>query len=102
MRQYTNKEQTQHLIELGFPEPKIIANTEVEELPSGITHLFTRYDYSIGELISFLVNPIIEGQPDAWIVNYDSGIKHLPPFIEDELIDALYKACVELKNKGVI
>ena len=54
MKQYTNKEQTQYLIELEFPEPKIIANTEVEELPSGITHLFTRYDYSIGELIGFL------------------------------------------------
>ena len=81
MKLYTTADQTERLIELGFKRPMGIG-----------------YNYSIGELISFLVNPIIEGQPDAWIVNYDSGIKFLPPFVEKELVDALYKACIHSKK----
>ena len=79
MKLYTTVGQTEHLIELGFKRP-----------------IGTGYNYSIGELISFLVNPVIEGQPDVWIVSYDSGIKNLPPFIEEELTNALYKACIHL------
>ena len=82
MKLYTTADQTEHLIELGFKRPMGVG-----------------YNYSIGELISFLVNPVIEGQPDAWIVSYDSGIKLLPPFIEEELIDALCNACVHSKRK---
>ena len=82
MKLYTTVDQTEHLIELGFKKPMGVG-----------------YNYSIGELISFLANPIIEGQPDAWIVNYDSGMKLLPPFIEVELVDALYKTCIHSKRR---
>ena len=103
MKQYTTKEQTQHLIELGFSEPKIIANTEVEELPSGLIHLFTRYDYSIGELIEFLeanmsVTIWYDGNYHYWYVDYD--LRRVG--IDKHLINALYGACVELKKEGVI
>lgn len=81
MKLYTTADQTKHLIELGFKRP-----------------VGTGYNYSIGELISFLVNPVIEGQPEVWIVSYDSGIKNLPPFIEEELVDALYETCIHSKK----
>ena len=107
MRQYTNKEQTQHLIELGFPEPKIIANTEFEELPSGLTHLFTRYDYSIGELIGFLGNRLMGitfvKTYDVYAYKKTNDIEYVDWFnTKGELIDALYDACIELKKEGAI
>ena len=84
MKRFTNKEQTHHLIELGFPRPCSISDfEEIVDYP-GTTVIFD-YDYSIGELIEFL------------------GIHMtLPKKIQGELIDELYEACVELKEQGVI
>ena len=105
MKQYTNKEQTQHLIELGFPEPN-----SVSELPKYYDDLY-EYDYSIGELIEFLPNYIDNGDylgylcifyiGGFWQINYDQDFHHKVWQCE-ELIDALYEFCVELKNEGVI
>lgn len=54
------------------------------------------YDYSIGELIEMLPLNRIEFD----IRNYVDTTGGL--FYDDELIDALFKACVELKEEGVI
>ena len=99
MKQFTTKEQTQHLIELGFPRPQTVINEyRVLELnPYGPIEF--EYAYSIGELISFLVNPRIEDLAEIYRVEYDGANK---PFLEEELIDALYNACIELKKEGVI
>lgn len=105
MRQYTTKEQTQHLIELGFPKPNIFAMEGC--LPEDIAKDYASgkdefdctayYDnYSIGELISFLVNPKIEDLAEIYRVEYDGADKQ---FLEKELIDALYLACVDIKFK---
>ena len=85
MKQYTNKEQTQHLIELGFPRPESISEVNYYD-EAYTTETEFKYDYSIGELIEFL------------------GIHMTLPkkIIQGELIDKLYDACVELKNEGVI
>ena len=80
MQQFTNQEQTKHLLDLGFPHPLLYCITKA---------------YSVGELISFLVNPTIEDLAEVYRVEYDGADKC---FIEKELIDALYNACVELKN----
>jgi hypothetical protein len=84
MIQYTNQEQTKHLLDLGFPHPLLYWITKA---------------YSIGELISFLVNPTIEDLAEVYRVQYDGADK---VFIETQLIDALYKACVDIKNKKLI
>ena len=94
MRQFTTKEQTQHLIELGFPRPCSISG----------------YDYSIGELIEFLGLHLMGIQSYTYC---DLPIHHRVQYkkepnkvgykeIQGELIDKLYDACVELKNEGEI
>lgn len=106
MKQYLDKDQTAKLIELGFPEP----------LPKYIHIGGVSYDsnhsYSIGELIEFLC-PHFQAtnykltlqkiQEISWIVevegvNYDE----LDFQTNQELIDALFCACVTLKEEGVI
>lgn len=110
MRQHTNKDQTQHLIELGFPKPQTVINEyRVLELnPYGPVEF--EYAYSIGELIEFLgmhLNDIypttICDLPIHYVIQYQRepnkiGYKE----IQGELIDKLYDACVELKNEGMI
>ena len=89
MKQYLTSEQTAKLIELGLPKPE---NTQWNEqtivrgiggplIELGIAEY--RCSYSIGELLSFLPR-CIEG-------SYDT-----------ELVDALYRYIVELKEEGVI
>lgn len=100
MKQYTTKEQTQYLIELGFPEPKSVS--EVNYFDNAYTtETELEYAYSIGELIEFLPKK-------EWAIY--APIEHIEMFYEVsvdelecgkyriELIDALYDACVELKN----
>ena len=88
MRQYTSKEHTQRLIELGFPKPQSIClGSDNDVMVVGA--------YSIGELISFLVNPRIEDLAEVYRVEYDGADR---PFIEKELIDALYHACINSKS----
>lgn len=110
MRQYTNKEQTQHLIELGFPKPQTVINEyRVLELnPYGPVEF--EYAYSIGELIELLgmhlmgIHPTtVCDLPIIYVVQYQRNLKKLAyKETQGELIDKLYEACVELKNEGVI
>ena len=109
MKQYTNKEQTEHLIELGYPRPESISEVNYYD-EAYTTEMEFEYNYSIGELIEFLgvhlagVHPtIIWDLPIHYVVQYQRNPKKLAyKEIQGELIDKLYDACVELKNEGVI
>ena len=107
MKQYTNKEQTQHLIEFGFPRPQTVINEyRVLELnPYGPVEF--EYAYSIGELIEFLGQNLMEIRTYPYKTTYGVMFGQEPDslawkVIQGELIDKLYDACVELKNEGVI
>ena len=103
MKQYTNKEQTQHLIKLGFPKPK----SNVDILGK---YYIESFAYSIGELIEFLglylmgIHPTtICDLPIHYVVQYRRNSQKVAyKEIQGELIDKLYEACVELKEQGVI
>ena len=110
MKQFTNKEQTHHLVELGFPRPKSMSGRNYMDIGDEIADEIT-YDYSIGELIEFLPNYIDDRDylgylcifyiGGFWQINYDQDFHH-KVWQWEELIDALYEVCVELKNEGVI
>ena len=94
MKQYTTPEQTAKQIELGFAEPKGLAEAE----PS--SGKWVRPAYSIGELIELL-----GGVSELEITRFGSGwgaYDDLRAFSSEELIDALYDMCVKLKAEGVI
>lgn len=102
MKQYTNKEQTKHLITLGFPKPA----SDVTNYSTTEKYVIKTYAYSIGELIELLPMELSGKFYIEYIGNYYQ-VGYNQDFIkntwqEDELIDTLYNACVELKNKGVI
>ena len=116
MKQYTNKEQTQHLIELGFTKPKYI---DIDGYPPedmlneyafykdrfGIVKCFE--NYSIGELIEFLgihlMGIKLMETYEVYAYKKTNDIEYVDWFnTKGELIDALYEACVELKNEGAI
>lgn len=91
MKQYTSKDQTAKLIELGFPKPQSIID---------ILGIYNEVEtaYSIGELIEFLYCynfPLsIYGLKGAtWQVWAENKIW------ETELIDALFYMCVTLKEE---
>lgn len=90
MKQYTNKDQTAKLIELGFPRPK------PSFYQNGATWIQCDGNYSVGELIGFLCNPVIECLAEVWRIEYDGSKGQ--QFIEEDLIDALYKACIYSKE----
>lgn len=109
MKQFTNKEQTQHLIKLGFPRPCSISDFEEIVDHQGTTFIH-ELDYSISDLIEFLgmhlmgIHPTtVCDLPIKYVVQYKRDIKSVGYIqIQGELIDKLYDACVELKNEGVI
>ena len=100
MKQFTDKSQTDKLMELGLPIPQVYT------IPT-LSGAFVGY-YTIGELISFLPKQIkYEGITysrvvDIEEVNYYSWESEV--YYRDfsvstkELIDSLYKACIELLN----
>ena len=90
MKQYLDKDPTAKLIELGFPEPS------PKYIHIGGVSYDSNHNYSIGELIGFLCNPVIECLVEVWRIEYD-GSKG-KQFIEEDLIDALYKACIYSKE----
>ena len=95
MKQYTSKDQTAKLIELGFPEPS------PKYIHIGGVSYDSNHNYSIGELIEFLYCynfPLsIYGLKGAtWQVWAENKIW------ETELIDALFNMCVTLKEERVI
>ena len=112
MKQYTSKDQTAKLIELGFPKPEgwgneYISNKWVMAIsPNGKREDF---NYSIGELIEFLQlvaeNNEVRISTQTNLVSFDIMTKegrYGYSFNEDELIDSLYEACVTVKEEGVI
>ena len=98
MRQHTSKEQTQHLIELGFenPQPSFYQN--------GASWIMCDGNYSIGELLSFLEKYVDDPSEELlvwkdtvfWYVRLSSDT--LGAGYDEELINALYKYIVELKE----
>lgn len=102
MKQYTDKDQTAKLIELGFPEPK------PSFYQNGATWIQCDGNYSIGELISLLPRWIkprggleIVAESNGWLVMHGHD-PFDPQCTKPELIDALFEYCVTLKEEGVI
>ena len=119
MKYTTNKEQTQHLMDLGFPKTNIVDvegmlfctlakyyATGKDEYENDVC-----YDnYTVGELIDFLGLHLMGihaatvcDLPITYVVQYQRNPNKVAyKEIQGELIDKLYDACVELKNEGVI
>ena len=114
MKQYTSKDQTAKLIELGFPKPQGWGNKDISNGMSISLYNDGResFNYSIGELIEFLCPHLdttiyrLELQKInecAWDVEArDVNHNSLDYQIKSELIDALFCACVTLKEEGMI
>lgn len=115
MKQYLNSEQTAKLIELGFEKPK---GWNAENISSRFIMAVdvdgdNEFNYSIGELISFLPKSIkvndcyftltISAEFDNWLVEYVDIAYGSQAYVRDvELIDALFTEIVMLKEEGVI
>lgn len=116
MRQYTNESQTAKLIELGFEKPKgwyVNGVTNNIKLYVNIDKNPMMFNYSIGELLSFLPKSIkvndcyftltISAEFDNWLVEYVDIAYGSQAYVRDvELIDALFTEIVMLKEEGVI
>lgn len=123
MKQYLDKDQTAKLIELGFPKPT--RTIIVDGFPT--TDMLSRYasykddfgfvvcyeGYSIGELIEFLPTSFSKKDKyfhldifparSCWFILYATYNKEeYHRNFKRELIDALFCACVTLKEEGVI
>lgn len=101
MKQYTSKDQTAKLIELGFPRPQSIID---------ILGIYNEVEtaYSIGELIELL--PLeLEPHPDmARRTIVGNEVLYCDEYIDwvelrfnkhKEIIDNLFDACVTLKEE---
>lgn len=107
MKMYTSRDHTAKLIELGFAKPKgwyIDGVTNNIKLYVNIDENPMMFNYSIGELLSFLPTRTYSGSiyidyNGLWRVGYENTVRHQSEF---ELIDALYDMCVKLKEEGVI
>lgn len=114
MKQYTDKDQTVKLIELGFPKPHGWGNKDISNGMSIVLYNDGREDfnYSIGELIEFLCPhfqttnyklTLQKVQELSWNVEVeDVNYNDLDFQIKQELVDALFCACLTLKEEGVI
>ena len=117
MKQYTTPEQTAKLIELGVEKPKgwyVDGVTNNIKLYVNIDENPMMFNYSIGELISFLPRTIklyydlnILSTSQGWRVLYGMigdgdmwSIEH--EVYGNELIDVLYNMILKLKEEGVI
>lgn len=108
MKQYTSKDQTAKLIELGFPKPKHSSSVEEFEGKGWAGHVRVTFNYSVGELIEFIPRWIkprggleIVAESDGWLVMHGHD-PFDPQCTKPELIDALFEYCVTLKEEGVI
>lgn len=105
MKQYLDKDQTAKLIELGFPKPNSICLSSDNDV-------MVREAYSIGELIEFLCPhfqttnyklTLQKVQELSWDVEVeDVNYNDLDYQVKEELIDALFCACVTLKAEEAI
>lgn len=102
MKQYTDKDQTAKLIELGFPKPQSIVD---------ILGIYNEVEtaYSIGELIEFLPKEITYEYDEVTSLEfsktevYYTNLRVMSYYKNSaELIDALFNMCVTLKDEGVI
>lgn len=95
MKQYLNLEQSNKLIELGYTLPKSISKLYYDD-EGRVEDI--EYSYSIGELLSFLPIISIDHKATGYIifVCYSNSLELITDI---ELIDALFVACVKLKNK---
>ena len=113
MKQYTSKDQTAKLIELGFPKPQSIESIDTEFDSAFDEHTIYNMRYSIGELIEFL--PTTFSKKDkyfhldifparsGWFILYATlNREEYHRNFKRELVDALFEACVTLKEEGVI
>lgn len=111
MKQYTNQDQTDKLIELGFPKPKHSSSVEEFDGKGWAGHVRVTFNYSIGELIEFL--PLeLEPHPDtARRTIVGNEVLYCDEYIDwvelrfnkhKEIIDNLFDACVTLKEEGLI
>ena len=106
MKQYTSKDQTAKLIELGFPEPS------PKYIHIGGVSYDSNHNYSIGELIEFLCPhfqttnyklTLQKVQELSWNLEVeDVNYNDLDYQTKQELVDALFCACVTLKEEDVI
>ena len=101
MKQYTDKDQTAKLIELGFPKPS------PKYIHIGGVSYDSNHNYSIGELIEFL--PIsINWTPRVImgnVIEYSFTTEGSELYYcnqNNELIDNLFDMCIKLKEEGVI
>ena len=110
MKQYTSNNRTAKLIELGFEKPKgwyVDGVTNNVNLYVNIDENPMMFNYSIGELLSFLpltiqwTPRVIRGN----VIEYSfvtEGSELYYCNAHNELIDNLFDLCVKLKEKGVI
>lgn len=101
MKQYTSKDQTAKLIELGFPEPS------PKYIHIGGVSYDSNHNYSIGELIEFL--PIVINWTPRIImknvIEYSFTTEGSELYYcnkNNELIDNLFDMCIKLKEEGMI
>lgn len=106
MKQYTSKDQTAKLIELGFPKPQSIEFINTEFDSAFDEHTIYNMRYSIGELIEFLQsvaeNNDVRISTQTNLVSFDVMTgegRYGYSFNEDELIDSLYEACVTITEE---
>lgn len=106
MKQFTSKDQTAKLIELGFAEPKT-------KLPFEVANDELGYTYSIGELIEMLPN-VVESEDSEyatlqiyfdlfnWIIEY-TGVEETQYVTSAvELLDAFYDMLIKLEEEKML
>lgn len=106
MKQYTDKQQTQELLKLGFPKPECIADynigmfDDIEEINA----------YSAIDLISFLGGHLLKiGTEEildyfTYTFQYTKNRKKLAwkEIRDPEIINGLYRIIVELKKENIL
>ena len=104
MKQFTNAEQTDKLIELGFEKPSMAA----PKLKWADGEPVFEPQYTIGELIEMLPKADRAGERSVvydgleWVIDWDNDDGTINQVVATELIDALYDMVVKLKDEGVI
>lgn len=104
MKQFTSKEQTDRLIEAGFPAPRIASPC------LGIEEDYILVPrYTLGELIEMLPKAVDDWElsirvdyfyKQRWAVEYGCHVDYLA--VEIELVDAIYDVLLKLKSNGKI
>lgn len=105
MKLYTSQEQTQHLIELGFPESETSKDYNLD-IPKSLVNCA----YSIGELIEFLDTTKFRVEISFGLAKPCYVNTSAPTFSKTmitcqwgyELIDLLYNLCVKAKEEEII